>query len=80
MNRLLCCFLLALAFTAAARAADPTAEIRAVLNDRLLAKAEVGVRVVRLGDVPSETRVVFEHNAVTPLIPSSMLLFEKPTG
>jgi D-alanyl-D-alanine carboxypeptidase/D-alanyl-D-alanine-endopeptidase (penicillin-binding protein 4) len=73
MIRLLCCILLAISLTSAVFAGDLNAEIRAALSDKLLAKAEVGVRIVRLGDVPSETRLVYEHNATTPLIPASNL-------
>lgn len=73
MNRLLCCCLLALFLASTTLAGDFSAEIKAALSDKLLSKAEVGVRIVRLGDVPSETRVVYELNPVTPLIPASNL-------
>jgi D-alanyl-D-alanine carboxypeptidase/D-alanyl-D-alanine-endopeptidase (penicillin-binding protein 4) len=73
MIRLLCIVSLAISLTSAAFAGDFNAEIKAALSDKLLSKAEVGVRVVRLGDAPSDTRVIYEHNAVTPLIPASNL-------
>lgn len=73
MIRLLCCIFLAVSLTSTALAGDLNAEIKAALADKLLAKAEVGVRIIRLGDVPSETRLIYELNPATPLIPASNL-------
>lgn len=78
MKRLVPVQVLAIALTwllgcLAAVAGDLQADIRAVLNDKVLSKAEVGIRVVRLGDTPASSQVVFEHNPTTPLIPASNL-------
>src|SRR4051794_12304881 len=73
MNRLFCCLLLAIALVSPAFAGELNGEINAVLNDKLLAKVNVGVRIVRLGEAPSETRIVYEHNAAEPLVPASNL-------
>ena len=51
--------------------ADLDADLRAILRDKFLARASVGVQVLRLGETPAETRPLFSHNATTPLIPAS---------
>ncbi len=48
-------------------------DLRAVLADKAFAKTHVGIRIVRLGENPAATRIVYEHNATLPLIPASNL-------
>src|SRR5688500_9146894 len=64
---------LALACTAAVTRADLNGDLRAVLADKYLSKATVGVVVARLGDKPDDTQIIFRHNGTTPLIPASNL-------
>jgi D-alanyl-D-alanine carboxypeptidase/D-alanyl-D-alanine-endopeptidase (penicillin-binding protein 4) len=51
--------------------ADLSADIQGVLRDKFLAKASVGVQVIRLGDTPADTSILFSHRAEAPLIPAS---------
>ena len=53
--------------------ADLNADIAAVLKDKTLHKAEVGVEIVRLGDTPQGDKAIFKHNSEIPLIPASNL-------
>lgn len=53
--------------------ADLAGEIKAVLMDRLLARADVGVEVVRLGTTPESSTFIFKHDSEIPLIPASNL-------
>ena len=50
-----------------------TEDIRALIQDKAFAKAEMGVQVIRLGDKPSDTEVLFKHNSDIPLLPASNL-------
>lgn len=50
---------------------DLNAEIQAVLDDKLLQKAQVGIEVVRLTE--GEPRVIYQHQPNLPLIPASNL-------
>jgi len=61
-----------LAATTCARA-ELVDDVRAVLRDKYLAKATAGVAIARLGDGPDKLKLVFQHNATTPLIPASNL-------
>src|SRR5688572_15126123 len=61
-----------LATTTCARA-DLAGDVREVLRDKYLAKAIAGVAIARLGDGPDKLKLVFQHNATTPLIPASNL-------
>jgi D-alanyl-D-alanine carboxypeptidase/D-alanyl-D-alanine-endopeptidase (penicillin-binding protein 4) len=70
--RLLSLCLIGIACAPAARA-DLAADIQAVLKDRSLARAEVGVQVVRIGATPQADQVLFGHNSDLPLIPASNL-------
>ena len=63
---------LALAAPPAARA-DLASDIQAVLADKLLQKATVGVEIVRLGKSESETKNVYQFEAQKPLTPASNL-------
>ena len=53
--------------------ADLPADVRAVLMDKLLARADVGIEVVRLGSTPDSSTVVFRHDSEIPLVPASNL-------
>lgn len=53
--------------------ADMQSDIRAVLQDKLLHKATVGVQVVRLGAAAGDARPIYTLEAETPLIPASNL-------
>jgi len=64
---------LALAALPSVARADLNADLRRVLADKYLAKANVGVVVARLGDKSDDTEVIFRHNGTTPLIPASNL-------
>src|SRR5579859_1631312 len=61
-----CLFLLS--FASLGRA-DLAGEVDAVLRDKLLAKASVGIEMVRVGD----GKEVYEHQSRTPLTPASNL-------
>src|SRR5689334_1240573 len=63
-------FLLNLALVARA---DLGADVRAVLNDKLLSRAEVGVQIVRLGSSSDQSTILFKHNSDIPLVPASNL-------
>jgi D-alanyl-D-alanine carboxypeptidase/D-alanyl-D-alanine-endopeptidase (penicillin-binding protein 4) len=52
---------------------DLSRTIQSVLNDRLLARGEVGVEVIRLGAEPGTSTTVFQHKATTPRVPASNL-------
>jgi D-alanyl-D-alanine carboxypeptidase/D-alanyl-D-alanine-endopeptidase (penicillin-binding protein 4) len=48
-------------------------DIRALLKDDTFAKAEMGVQVVKLGEHPEDSKVLFKHNSDIPLLPASNL-------
>ena len=48
-------------------------EINAVLADKLLVKAKVGVEFVRLGKTLADSEIYYQHNSTLPLIPASNL-------
>src|SRR3954469_24360423 len=50
--------------------ADLGGDVRVLLQDKTLSKAEVGIEIVRLGAKPE---VLFRHNSDIPLIPASNL-------
>jgi D-alanyl-D-alanine carboxypeptidase/D-alanyl-D-alanine-endopeptidase (penicillin-binding protein 4) len=58
---------------AAAPAAKLDDAIDAVLRDPYLKNVDVGVKIVKLGDKPESSAVLFEHRATTPLTPASNL-------
>jgi D-alanyl-D-alanine carboxypeptidase/D-alanyl-D-alanine-endopeptidase (penicillin-binding protein 4) len=62
-----------LLFSSARLCADLTSDVNAILRDKVLAKADVGVQIVRLGSTREKSTVVFRHNSDTPLIPASNL-------
>lgn len=53
--------------------ADLTGDIRTVLNDKVLYKAEMGIAVFKLSDSPQRATSVFKHNSDIGLIPASNL-------
>jgi len=53
--------------------ADLQSDIQAVLKDKTLARAEVGVEIVRIADSPQNDKPLFKHNSEIPLIPASNL-------
>src|SRR4029453_12553558 len=62
---LFCLFLCSLA------RADLDADIRAVLADRFLESAAVGVEVIQLGATAEGDRILFKRRADVPLMPAS---------
>ncbi|HSI35739.1 MAG TPA: D-alanyl-D-alanine carboxypeptidase/D-alanyl-D-alanine-endopeptidase [Tepidisphaeraceae bacterium] len=65
--------LLALTLAPAFARADLDSDIKAVLRDKALARAEVGMAVVRLGADAKADHVLVRHNSEIPLIPASNL-------
>jgi len=53
--------------------ADLAGDIRAVLNDKALSRGEVGIEIIRLGNLPAGAQVIYEFKAQTPRIPASNL-------
>jgi len=64
--------LVTLFFCAPARA-GLTEDIRAMIQEKPFAKAELGVQVVQLGKKPGESKILFRHNSDLPLMPASNL-------
>lgn len=58
---------------AASVRADLPGEVHAVLQDKLLHKASVGIEVYRLGTSPADAKEVFSLAPATPLTPASNL-------
>src|SRR5258706_3067048 len=58
---------------AAPARADLPGDIKAVLMDKLLARADVGIEVVKLGSVAGNSKIIFQHESDIPLIPASNL-------
>lgn len=75
MKRLprLLCFLFLLVLAPGIASADLASEVDAVLADRLLRRAAVGVEIVRLGERPAEDATLYRKEAQLPLIPASNL-------
>ena len=53
--------------------ADIDAEVKAVLQERVMRNASLGVEVVRLGAAPADAREVYGHEAAAPKVPASNL-------
>jgi len=53
--------------------ADLAADVRSVLADKLLAKGEVGVEIIRLGNTAADSHPIYEFKATAPRIPASNL-------
>jgi serine-type D-Ala-D-Ala carboxypeptidase/endopeptidase (penicillin-binding protein 4) len=65
-------YLLILLLSPPARA-DLTGDINAILKDKGLGKASVGVEIVRLGRTDADSKEIFQRDARTPLTPASNL-------
>jgi D-alanyl-D-alanine carboxypeptidase/D-alanyl-D-alanine-endopeptidase (penicillin-binding protein 4) len=73
LPRLVCCFLTLTIVCGVARA-DLNSDVRAILQDKILAKSEVGVEIVKLSDDSAgKSHIIFRHNSDIPLIPASNL-------
>jgi D-alanyl-D-alanine carboxypeptidase/D-alanyl-D-alanine-endopeptidase (penicillin-binding protein 4) len=48
-------------------------DIRAMIQEKPFAKAEMGVQVVQLGAKPGESKILFRHNSDIPFMPASNL-------
>src|SRR4051812_36441517 len=48
-------------------------DLRALIQDKAFAKAEIGVQVVRLGETREDAKILFRHNSDIPLLPASNL-------
>jgi D-alanyl-D-alanine carboxypeptidase/D-alanyl-D-alanine-endopeptidase (penicillin-binding protein 4) len=69
----LLCFVISI-FSLAPRAfAGVSDNIDAVLADKELSRAQVGIEIVRLGPTSADSRVIYQHNPNVPLIPASNL-------
>ena len=53
--------------------ADLESDIRAILRDHSPKRAEIGVQIVQLADIPEAAKVLFRHQSDIPLIPASNL-------
>ncbi len=51
--------------------ADLASDVRSVLADKLLAKATVGIQIVRVGSTAAQAQVLFDRDSRRPLIPAS---------
>ena len=51
--------------------ADLAGDVRTILQDKLLARAAVGVEIIQLDPTNSKDRLLFTHNADQPFIPAS---------
>ena len=60
-------------FLGSAARADLQGDIDAILKDKLLAKAGVGIEIVRLGGAGGQTPELYQHAGRTPLTPASNL-------
>jgi D-alanyl-D-alanine carboxypeptidase/D-alanyl-D-alanine-endopeptidase (penicillin-binding protein 4) len=66
-------FLLALFLCPALVHAELGEDIRAILNNKLTAKNEIGIQIIRLGVKSSDSTTVYELKPTTPRIPASNL-------
>lgn len=67
------CVLAVLLGGAAASRADLAGDVEAVLKDKLLQKASVGIEVVRMGKSDADSKSIYQRDARTPLMPASNL-------
>jgi D-alanyl-D-alanine carboxypeptidase/D-alanyl-D-alanine-endopeptidase (penicillin-binding protein 4) len=61
------------AYGAASARADLAGTVQTVLQDKLLRKATVGIKVMRLGNSVGGGTVLYEHDSHIPLMPASNL-------
>jgi serine-type D-Ala-D-Ala carboxypeptidase/endopeptidase (penicillin-binding protein 4) len=73
LPRLLCLLLAVVLVPGGLARADLQSDVEAILANRLLAKAAVGVEIIRLGSQPSDDKTLFQKDAHVPLIPASNL-------
>jgi D-alanyl-D-alanine carboxypeptidase/D-alanyl-D-alanine-endopeptidase (penicillin-binding protein 4) len=75
MKRILHClaFVAFLLCLSASARAELGKEINSLLSDKLFAKADVGIRIIRLGDSLGRGTVLFDLNPNAPKIPASNL-------
>lgn len=66
-------FIVALAVLPTFAHADLASDVDAVLRDKLLSNATVGIEIVALGDTAGESKVLLRRKHETPLIPASNL-------
>jgi D-alanyl-D-alanine carboxypeptidase/D-alanyl-D-alanine-endopeptidase (penicillin-binding protein 4) len=66
-----CLAVLLLLVPVAAARADLASDVDALLQDKSLKRAVVGVEIVRLGAQPAQDKTVYQRGAQTPLIPAS---------
>jgi D-alanyl-D-alanine carboxypeptidase/D-alanyl-D-alanine-endopeptidase (penicillin-binding protein 4) len=65
------CLAVGLLLPCAAARADLPSDVEALLQDKSLKRAVVGVEIIRLGAQPADDKSVYQHGAQTPLIPAS---------
>jgi D-alanyl-D-alanine carboxypeptidase/D-alanyl-D-alanine-endopeptidase (penicillin-binding protein 4) len=53
--------------------ADLTDDVNSILHDKALAKVEMGIEIVQLGNSVSTSRIIYRHNSDIPLTPASNL-------
>lgn len=63
--------LLVLLGTAATLRGNLHDDIGDIISDRLLAKVDMGIEIVKLSDKPGGSEIVYEHNSHKPLAPAS---------
>jgi D-alanyl-D-alanine carboxypeptidase/D-alanyl-D-alanine-endopeptidase (penicillin-binding protein 4) len=73
MKRFPVAFLLALFLAPSLLRAGLDDDIRGVLTNKLFAKGEIGIEIIKLGDKSSESRTIYELKPTTPRIPASNL-------
>jgi serine-type D-Ala-D-Ala carboxypeptidase/endopeptidase (penicillin-binding protein 4) len=66
-------FITCLLATVATAKADLANDIDSVLQDKLLARAAVGIDIVRLGNSASDTATIYRTDPTLPLVPASNL-------
>ena len=66
-------FLIPMLAACCAARADLSGEIDKILDDKLLARAAVGIDIVRMGKSPADAARIYQINATMPLVPASNL-------
>jgi D-alanyl-D-alanine carboxypeptidase/D-alanyl-D-alanine-endopeptidase (penicillin-binding protein 4) len=73
VRRVLLICLATVCFASSVARADLASDVRAVLNDKYLAKARTSVAIAKLTEGSDKADIIFQANAKTPLIPASNL-------
>jgi D-alanyl-D-alanine carboxypeptidase/D-alanyl-D-alanine-endopeptidase (penicillin-binding protein 4) len=68
-----CCWMVTSAFISVPVFADLNQDINALLRDKTLARAAVGIQVTELGATVQSSRIIYQHKSDLPLIPASNL-------